>query len=179
MHKFLRVCALMGFVCLLAVAGPLRAAPLKFPKEDAAFFITFPDEWKTTYPARDRLTAQPKGGLKMLCTVTPVTTVKDEAEARAAVPTFTEKFVAAAGIELKALRVSTPLNEFDTENGFTVFSEEWRGKNRKGDDVVVTVGLFAVEAGDYYAIVFVASPEADKATEGDQVAIVESISLDE
>ena len=181
-HPLSRLGAAVSLAALLLVgmmAGELRAATVKFPKGEGAFTITFPESWKTAYPTRDRLTAQPKGGAKMLCTVSPLPKVTDDAGARAAVPRFTEEFVGPAGIDLKALSVSVPLNEIENEHGITLFTQEWRGKNRAGEEVVVTVGIFAAEAGDYYAIVFVGSAEADKATVADQTAIVESISLAE
>lgn len=164
---------------LLSAAVSLRAAALDFPKGEPAFSITFPETWKTSFTAKDRLTAQPKNGANIHCVLMPVENINDESKARAAVPTVAESAAAKDGIDFASLTVSEPLKELDTDNGITIYAQEWRGKNRKGEEVVLTVGLFAADMDDYYSIVFVASPEADKATEADQAAIVESISVED
>ncbi len=168
-----RIPIFLPAIGLLLSAVSLRAAALDFPKDEPAFSITFPETWKTSFLAKDRLMAQPKNGTNVRCFLMPVEKVNDEAKARAAVPTVAESTATKEGIDFASLTVSEPLKELDTDNGITIFAQEWRGKNRKGDEV------FAADTDDYYSIVFVASAEADKATEADQAAIVESITVED
>ena len=96
MMKLTRLFAVVFLVSFTA-AVQLHAGTVEYPKTDPVFTLEVPDGWKSNFTDDGSLTLE-KTGAELLCSIMPAKDIKDEASAKASVPTFTE-FVKMFGME--------------------------------------------------------------------------------
>ncbi len=169
------VAAAGAFALLALAASPLRAETVKFPNDDPAFSITFPDSWKTRVDAKDNaLSAQPAPDRACVLTLREMEGVDDLAGAKAALPKFTAALAKGAGI--KDLKPSQEPLEAKSPKGVPMVMAEFRGTSEAGVKMVLTAVIFQPgEDADVFVLTGVASEEEDKKIDQEAGAIVESI----
>ena len=158
------------FLVSFAAAVQLRAGTVEYPKTDPVFTLEVPDGWKSNFTDDGSLTLE-KTGAELLCSIMPAKDIKDEASAKASVPTFTE-FVKMFGME--DVKAAGPVTDVPLPNVAKAYGVDLNGK-LGGKDGVCKFLIFAPKEGKYFMLVVMGTIETLAATSEDGGKIVKSI----
>ena len=159
--------ALLTFACLsFALPSTSVAGKVKFPPDDPAFTIELPPGWTSARNKEGNLNCDPPGDSGYAFSVLLLKAVQSGKELKAALPQL------ANAANLKNFKIG---DVEDTESESLRFAEV-RGEGKAdGETIVVVVTGFEPQKGRFFALLSVASKQADKKHAKDYEAIAASI----
>ena len=159
------------FLVSFAAAVQLRAGTVEYPKTDPLFTLEVPDGWQSNFTQDGSLTLE-KPGAELLCSIMPAKDIKDEASAKASIPTFTE-FVKMFGME--DVKADGPVSDVTTLPNLKKDYDVGLSGKLGGKDGVCRFLIFAPKEGKYFMLVVMGTSETLAATSQDGGKIVRSI----